>query len=150
MEAHTVAGSLVTASLREAEEIMIVNNKTVQKAPAMNNIGNFYAVFSVFRYSIASMQGDARCFPVERNGFNGIPVLHIVARIIQHHANFFLARRYETRVSCRRETVNLHERTLILCGKGNDIEGENGGALGAERLENEKTQKNGYVPPAAP
>jgi hypothetical protein len=39
---------------------------------------------------------------------------------------------------------------LILRGKGNDIEGENGGDLGAEGLEKEKTQKNGYVTPAAP
>lgn len=72
------------------------------------------------------MEGNTRCFPVERDGFDGIFIPHIIARIIQHSANFLLARGQNMRVPRGRETINLHERALISRGKGKDIEGIDG------------------------
>jgi hypothetical protein len=132
--------------LGKAEEIVIVNNETVKKAAAVNNVGDFQPAFYPLCESISTIQGYAGAFPIEYNVFPGICILHIVARIIQHNTKFFPARRKQNCISWGRETVNLNDGALILRIEGYYIKGMDGRGGKAGHHENEEVQKNNTLP----
>jgi hypothetical protein len=113
-----VPGPVVTAALGEANDIMPVFDKAIEKAPAVGDPGEFQPDQPAPPQASLQRQGSAVQFPVEQDLFSGVVPLGEIAGDIESQAGLKGTGRGELRVEIGRQPVDLHQGTLVANRQG--------------------------------